>query len=789
MVINWYHRQFQRVARARYCLKNPKEPNNEAETAIARMSLAEYFMGKWYLGKPYKGVNCNRTITNQELRLGNGREYNRRKLAELPYQLTKLTTPQSLSTLWPVIEQELCDLQFIEAKCHTGFAHDVVSFFLKLEKRSQPQVGSQSEVNSVYKNSAKITEYLRFMRNQVHLLSNFPDIVVQAAAMQPNGSSLANAASRLTSKRNWIEWLNKPITTDPCIFTLNHSHSVTACVYSPKSDRILSASLDRTVKIWNSSTGALLFNLYHDQREEVTCCNFSPDGHIVISGTSNGSAKLWDADSGHLLCTLDGHPGDVKAVAYSPNKEQFVVASKKYLIVWNPETNNKITQLTGHLSQVLCCCYSPDSSLLASGATDTTVRIWETKTGLPIQKLEGHSSPVTCCVFSPVSNQNTALYLASSSEDGTCRVWEPRLGRIRLMLKQRLLTNKFFSCSYSKSNYLAVAAREDILVFDCNRIPVFTGDPEIRYPVATLRGHSSTIMSVAYSSKYMNQLISGAQDWTLKVWDLQLLDQSTNKDQTLVAHKQPVTSVSFSSDGCFVATASKDKELKVWEVSQRKLLHTFIGHTTWINSCRFSNDGSLIVAVSDVCIKVWNISTKELVISINRDGVHPFMDCAISENNASIIAVAEDSPLILFNIADGSEIQIEAYRSRCYYITAASISTDLSRVGVSDSEKKELLVFDTKTHAVLDRISNVSSTISALCFSRPDPTRLVCGGQNGTVQVWGLASATSLFPFPIARIIAHSKMVNCLAYYPAQDHLVSFANEMKIWSTENPNKP
>ena len=69
---------------------------------------------------------------------------------------------------------------------------------------------------------------------------------------------------------------------------------VICCSYSPNGIYILSGSSDNTLKIWESSTGNLLFTL-NEHTSAVYGCAFSNDGIMVVSASSDNSLILWDA--------------------------------------------------------------------------------------------------------------------------------------------------------------------------------------------------------------------------------------------------------------------------------------------------------------------------------------------------------------------------------------------------------------------------------------------------------------------------------------------------------------
>jgi WD40 repeat protein len=130
-------------------------------------------------------------------------------------------------------------------------------------------------------------------------------------------------------------------------------------------------SFDKTVRLWDAVTGALLQTL-KGHSSLINLVAFSPDGKQVASGSFDKTVRLWDAVIGALLQTLEGYLSSVRSVAFSPNGKQ-----------------------------------------VASGLFDKTVRLWDAVTGALLQTLKGYSSLVRSVAFSPNGKQ-VALGLVNS---------------------------------------------------------------------------------------------------------------------------------------------------------------------------------------------------------------------------------------------------------------------------------------------------------------------------------------------------------------------------------------
>ena len=82
------------------------------------------------------------------------------------------------------------------------------------------------------------------------------------------------------------------------VASFDHQDAVSDAAFSPDGARILTASADKTAKLWDAASGKLVASF--DHQDAVYDAAFSPDGARILTASADKTAKLWDAASSKL---------------------------------------------------------------------------------------------------------------------------------------------------------------------------------------------------------------------------------------------------------------------------------------------------------------------------------------------------------------------------------------------------------------------------------------------------------------------------------------------------------
>jgi WD40 repeat protein len=120
----------------------------------------------------------------------------------------------------------------------------------------------------------------------------------------------------------------------------------------------------------------------------VMVAAFSHDSRKLASASWDKTIKVWDVSSGACLQTLQGHSGGVRSVAFSHDSRKLASASRDNTVkVWDVSSEVCLQTFVGHTNYVTSVAFSHDSSKLASASWDNTVKVWDASSGACLQTL------------------------------------------------------------------------------------------------------------------------------------------------------------------------------------------------------------------------------------------------------------------------------------------------------------------------------------------------------------------------------------------------------------------
>ena len=161
-------------------------------------------------------------------------------------------------------------------------------------------------------------------------------------------------------------------------------------VYSPNGARVVTGSKDKTIRIWDAESGAIVGEPLTGHKEAVNSVAYSRDGRHIISGSSDRTIRIWDAETGAPVGNpLVGHTNSVVSVAYSPDGRHIISGSHDRTIrIWNNEADTatgKSRSLEDHTYSVQSTASSSAKKHIVSESYANTTRVLDAFPYAPIR--------------------------------------------------------------------------------------------------------------------------------------------------------------------------------------------------------------------------------------------------------------------------------------------------------------------------------------------------------------------------------------------------------------------
>jgi len=201
-----------------------------------------------------------------------------------------------------------------------------------------------------------------------------------------------------------------------------HHHIVEDIDLSTDGQYCLSASWDRTLRLWHLASGEVT-KKFHGHTGDVLSCAFSPENRIIISGSRDRTVRLWNTIAENKWTTQDeeSHKDWVTCVRFSPQADSNVIVSggwDKQVKVIDINARKVRFELKGHKTHINTVTVSPDGSLCASGDKSGMAMLWDLNEGKALSHLDAQSQINDLC-FSP-----NRYWLCAATASGVIKIWD-----------------------------------------------------------------------------------------------------------------------------------------------------------------------------------------------------------------------------------------------------------------------------------------------------------------------------------------------------------------------------
>lgn len=404
----------------------------------------------------------------------------------------------------------------------------------------------------------------------------------------------------------------------------SHVSVIRSIRFSAAQDILLSASRDRTIILWNSTT-------WKQQRvipalEVLETAGLLENGHFCYAGGENGVLRIWSTSTGREITPKQKaklENDSISSIIQIPKSEQLLSVHQDQTLrlhdishLQNKQGTNLVEippivwTISGNYDEIIdMACVGPNRSLLALATNTESIKLISTVNisnseesslvpypfGSDVALLEGHEDIIIC-----LDVDWSGHWLATGAKDNTARLWR---------------------LDPASSSYECFA--------------VFAGHAESLGAIALPRTQPTDGLAMKNPANHPPEfLLTGSQDKTIKRWDTAKLKYSPTMNEphhgikalfTRVAHEKDINAIDSSPIAPLFASASQDRTIKIWSLEDGSVAGILRGHKRGVWSIQFSpattpplnlpeggtsgSRGLLVSGSGDRTIKVWSLST------------------------------------------------------------------------------------------------------------------------------------------------------------------------------------
>lgn len=264
--------------------------------------------------------------------------------------------------------------------------------------------------------------------------------------------------------------------------------------------------------------------------------------------------------------------------------------------------------------------------------------------------------------------------------------------------------------------------------------------PAFAQEVSHLECHDASVYQVAFMPDG-SHLVTASFDHTLRLWNL-----STRKAvRTFQGHTDLVLSLAVSPDGKLLASGSQDKTVKLWDVSSEMPIANLTGHEAQVYGVAFSPDGKrLASAANDKTVRLWDVEQKKAIrtLSTQDSGVYSVQ---FTPDGKSVLTGGADKTVRLLDVETGAEIRrFTGPEQAVYCVDVAPDGKTFAAAGLGFGDERPVFLWEADKEQPTRVLKSHRDDLYRVEFN-PQGKRVLSLGYSGTLNIWDVSGDAPLF--------------------------------------------
>jgi WD40 repeat protein len=548
----------------------------------------------------------------------------------------------------------------------------------------------------------------------------------------------------------------------PVVTYKGHADPVYAVAVSPDGRTAATGSFDKSIKLWDLSTGKELRTLGgpNGHQSLVLTVAFSPTGDLLASGGADNFARVWDVPSVKPARELTLGTGVARVAASPDGKAVAAAAADGRVRIWSIADGKQLHELTGHSGAVTGMGFANNGQTLVTTGADRTLRYWNASTGQAVAIVGVGPVAADGLVVHP---GNAGVYTAGP--DGVLRFWLPQPAAAKKLPDH---AGAVTAAAVSADGNFALTGGADKALRWVN---LGTGKATLQ-----LAGAAAAVECVAVMPN-ATTFAAGTADGKLLLWGN---DGKPRADW--IAHTGAVRAVAFHPSQPLVVTAGEDGMLKAWPVPAKAsektptATMTVESHKGGVRGALVLPSGQVVTAGGDKVVRSWDVGPMTKKAARSFGTLSGAAKALAASRDGAVIAAAAGKAVKLWQVGDGKELPFPALP---FEPTTLAFSSDRTKLVIGSGDKTAW-VYEVATGQPLQFFPQ-GGAVTAVA-AHPSQPAFVVGGTDKAVALHSLA---------VTRVVKDPEHIRgVMAVFPNATHLVTGGAGASVtgWNLGNGNK-
>ncbi|XP_035695414.1 transducin beta-like protein 3 isoform X2 [Branchiostoma floridae] len=529
----------------------------------------------------------------------------------------------------------------------------------------------------------------------------------------------------------------------------------------------------------------------------------SADGRYLFC-TCGSKVQVLEVQTGKVQTSIQQDDDDLSCFVVSPDDKHLVTAHRSLLLrQWDwTDTPPKCvrTWKAIHISPVSYMIFDTTSTLLATGGTDSTIKVWHVIQQYCTHNLKGCQGVVSVVAFHP---DMTKAQVYGAASDYKIHVWDLNTSKCIALLDKHYSTVTSLQFTQDGNTLLSSGRDNIVSMWDITKFQVLKTIPvfESVESLVLLPEHQSFPNLCAQKEDGLHFVTAGSKG-VLKVWNAQ-------KSRCVFSHKRPsagtsenqskpdqsylLTQTLLNTQTDTIATVTYDHNILFYRLQDFSLTKQFVGYNDEVLDIKFlgEDDSHIAVATNSEQVRVFNLATMDCQILYGHTDI--VLSLSVFKKGQLFASSSKDNTVRLWRFdATSGKVRCVAMgtghthavsavtcaRLKPVFVASVSVDTTLKLWAVP-SQAELLAVEDTPIQLQATATERAhEKDINSISMS-PNDKLLATGSQDRTIKLW---RAPDLHVLGTLR--GHKRGIWCVDFSPMDQVVASSSADgtMKIWS-------